>query len=146
MTVFSSREIMTRAWELYKTAGCTSRVEFGLALKASWAEHKAAATVKTIEEKLYEVGGRYWCGGQKERIYLPCEYAEKAIGLVVDYKKSGYVASAFLEGKKISNTFGSEIAAAVDGIYFNLADRLFYRRTHKFCDYADMAIRAIQAS
>ena len=30
--------IMKRAWNLYREAGCTTRYEFGLALKAAWQE------------------------------------------------------------------------------------------------------------
>ena len=30
--------IMRRAWTLYREAGCTTRYEFGLALKTAWAE------------------------------------------------------------------------------------------------------------
>jgi len=36
--------VMKRAWEMYKEAGCTSRYEFAIALRAAWAELKAVVT------------------------------------------------------------------------------------------------------
>jgi hypothetical protein len=38
------KNIMTRAWEIYKAADCQTRYEFGLALKAAWAEARAPAS------------------------------------------------------------------------------------------------------
>ena len=35
------KNIMTRAWEMYKSAGCTTKAEFAVALKMAWAEAKS---------------------------------------------------------------------------------------------------------
>jgi len=32
------KNIMTRAWQMYKSAGCTTKAEFAVALKMAWAE------------------------------------------------------------------------------------------------------------
>jgi len=40
--------IMKRAWNIYHEAGCTTRYEFGLALKAAWAEAKASEALNNM--------------------------------------------------------------------------------------------------
>ncbi|MCL2377820.1 MAG: hypothetical protein FWC77_01700 [Defluviitaleaceae bacterium] len=45
--------IMARAWEMYKTAGCTTKAEFAVALKMAWAEGKS------LQSKINDVIGTY---------------------------------------------------------------------------------------
>lgn len=45
------KNIMNRAWEIYKAAGCSTRFEFGLSLKAAWAEAKAPKAVEFLGVK-----------------------------------------------------------------------------------------------
>jgi len=68
------KQIMKRAWEMYKVAGCSSRAEFGLALKAAWAEAK---TQVSFAEKL--CGFKSWFVdknfSQGERYVIECAVA-----------------------------------------------------------------------
>ena len=42
------KTIMTSAWAMYKAAGCKTRAEFGLALKAAWAKTKTKKEYKNV--------------------------------------------------------------------------------------------------
>ena len=42
------KQVMQRAWAMYKAAGCHSRYEFSLALKTAWAEARAPKETKNV--------------------------------------------------------------------------------------------------
>lgn len=43
------KNIMSRAWKIYKESGCSTRYEFSLCLKISWAEHKEAQKLEKYQ-------------------------------------------------------------------------------------------------
>ena len=47
------KKIMARAWEMYKAAGCTTRGEFAVALKAAWAETKKVDAITAFNGKAW---------------------------------------------------------------------------------------------
>ena len=69
------KAIMTRAWEMYKAAGCTTKTEFGLALKAAWAESRKP----TIDVIIKKLDAKKWVRPGTNEIRYYVEFA-KAMG------------------------------------------------------------------
>lgn len=51
--------VMKKAWEMYKAAGCTMRAEFSIALKMAWADAKIEILEDRIQELEYADRMRY---------------------------------------------------------------------------------------
>lgn len=67
--------------------------------------------MKSIEEKLVEIGGKVWEKGGHKRIYVNGDAALEAVfGLALGRYNSGAISSAFLCGEKISNSQARKIA------------------------------------
>ena len=92
-------EIMKRAWQLYKEAGCKYRYEFSIALKAAWAEFKTPK--KSMEELLVSAGAKRWCKGDHDRIYLN-DSIWKLIDITDDSREMGMT----IAGLRISKSKG----------------------------------------
>jgi len=118
------KQIMVRAWEMYKTAGCTMKAEFAVALKMSWAEAKAPKN--SIEEKLIEMGATLWEKGGHKRVYLN-EVAEKIAGVTYTLYKSGSYSSIQVNGEHISNNKGGAFIACLNSVYYDVIQNKFYR-------------------
>lgn len=93
--------------------------------------------------------GRLWEKNGMKRIYINGETIAKAIGLEVDYYKTGNVRSAKLNGEDISNSKASGIIGDIfsSKFWFDLTDGKFYIRSSrdwssyqiskKLCNLAD---------
>ena len=116
-----TKTIMTRAWEMYKAAGCTTRAEFGLALKAAWAESRTSkVSAETVNElnRLGQEALRAWnnSGANNERnnnqhdmnyrdiMSKMAELIENAIG--VDNKTA----------RKLALTHGRNVGTYIAGV------------------------------
>ena len=131
---YNKSEIMKAAWNLVKTAGMT----ISAALKAAWASAKAPVEMigemkASVVRKLTEMGASRWTKGAYDRLYLN-NAAFQMIGLEIadSYKSSGRIASAILNGEKISNTRATEITSSLKGIYIDITTgKLSFYRTAK---------------
>ena len=115
------KTIMARAWEMYKAAGCSSRAEFGMALKAAWAEAKAPKI--SAEDIAKKLGGKDWTHPRtgEVRIYVEASKIFEAIqaGGATNKMKAVkmYVSHGVLnfDGATIHNTYIEDITAMFGG-------------------------------
>ena len=90
------KNVMTRAWEIYRTLTGDRLAKLSMALKMAWAEAKApqekvyGGEVATITEsnlnKLISMGATRWTKYNKDRLYLS-KAGKNIINLVVEYGK-----------------------------------------------------------
>lgn len=125
--------IMKTAWAMYKAAGCTTRYEFSLALKAAWAQAKAPQLKKTVADRLIDLGGNLWERDNMRRIYLNRDTVLAIIGLEVTFYKTGNVSNAALNGEPLSNGRASRyVNDFIYGkVWFDLNDGKFYTKNTK---------------
>lgn len=67
-------------------------------------------------EALQGMGFRRWTKYGKDRLYANAE----AIGLELDYYKTGNISDAMLNGEQISNCKARKILSAIDGGYIDI--------------------------
>ena len=72
-------------------------------------------TSESRSKQLIEMGGNHWQQHGHNRIYISDDMKMAAIGLEISFYKTGNIAGAYLDGKKISNTQARKI-------YNNLID------------------------
>lgn len=100
---------MRRAWDIVRKAiyefGGKARDYMAEALRIAWRE---VAPVEERIEELEGLGFKRWQKAGYDRMYINAT----ALGLEVDYYKTGNVASAYLDGEKISNRYGRELVSA----------------------------------
>lgn len=65
---------------------------------------------------LQDIGFRRWTKYGKDRLYANAE----AIGLELDYYKTGNISDAMLDGSRISNCQARKILSAIDGCYIDI--------------------------
>lgn len=63
------KEVMKRAWEIYRTLEGDRTAKLSYAMKQAWAEVKASQTA-SVEDKLISNGYTVWSKNGKERIYV----------------------------------------------------------------------------
>ena len=104
------KAIMIRAWEIAKQAsakyGHSAKSYIGLALKAAWAEIKAA--VKAVAQRINELealGFNRWQKAGYDRLYINA----KALGMVVTYRRTGSISSSYFNGESISHAEASRM-------------------------------------
>lgn len=144
------KNVMTRAWEIYRTLTGDHVAKLAMALKEAWTEAKAQANEKVFGgkfgtitesnlEKLIEMGANRWQKAGYDRLYLSGAGAE-LMGLERYYYNSGNVSSAYLNNEKISNSESHRIASTYSRAYINL-------ETGKVCGvegkYAEAFINAL---
>lgn len=66
------KNVMTRAWAIYKETGCKTRFEFSLCLKMAWEESKTVSFENnmTIEADGYKRTLTRWTNGGHDRVYI----------------------------------------------------------------------------
>lgn len=70
-------------------------------------------------QKLVELGGSEWRGGNNHRVYINEQAIKNILGLRVSKYKTGNVCSASINGKTISNSEATKIILAK--IYYDVA-------------------------
>jgi hypothetical protein len=83
--------------------------------------------LENVKQKLIELGGNYWNRYGKKRIYFDRLDLARFTGLEFDTYKSGNVASATLDGEKISNAKARNLLRKLDSqFFFDLDDGEFH--------------------
>lgn len=113
MKKYNLSNIMKRAWELVKKAGVT----ISEGLKKAWAEAKNESG---LVEKLLSMGADRWAKYGKDRLYFNTREFMENVGLSFEEYKSGNIASAALNGEKISNSKCRKLIASFGNIWFNV--------------------------
>jgi hypothetical protein len=90
-----------------------------------------AQTKKEYESKLIKAGGKEWQKGDKHRIYFNTRETSEAIGLKVDFYKTGNVSSATINGDHISNSRARGILFDLQngGFHYDFLDSKFHWRS-----------------
>ncbi len=70
--------------------------------------------------RLVEAGGKEWQKGNAHRVYFNADFAYKAIGLELNYYKTGNIFSAQLKGEPISNSQAKRIVAGLPIWYYDV--------------------------
>src|ERR1041385_5685450 len=81
---------------------------------------------KQITKILTDAGGKLWEKNSMKRIYFNTEVIAKAIGLDVDYYKTGNISGATLQGKLISNSEAKRILNGINKVHYDFADGKFH--------------------
>lgn len=114
------KNIMTRAWEIAKEAVANfggKAVEYiAEAMKMAWEEVKV---VRYSIEDLIAMGAKRWQKAGYDRLYLN-NAGLKIAGLEISRYNTGNVSSAKLNGEKVSNTKGRNMASIVERAYIDL--------------------------
>ena len=150
------KNVMKRAWEIYRTLEGDKLAKLSMALKMAWAEAKApqekvyGGKVATITEsnlnKLIAMGATRWTKYNKDRLYLS-KAGKNIINLVVEYGKKGHWDRVTVDGEETSNHQAGKIMMMYDHAYIDLT-------TGKLCDvleescnrkYVDMFISRTNA-
>ena len=73
-------------------------------------------------KKLEAIGGKYWEGGERKRVYFNADAVLHNSGLEVERYNTGRISSAKYNGKEISNSWATEIINKIQygKIYFDL--------------------------
>lgn len=74
--------IMSRAWDMYKEAGCTTRYEFGVALRAAWAESKNRVSIDAYAREIANTMNNGWTKQDLEKAFY-AKYPQGMISMVV---------------------------------------------------------------
>lgn len=134
---------MTRAWEIAKEAVVNfggKAVEYiAEAMKMAWAEVKE---VRYTVEDLMAMGAKRWQKAGYDRLYLN-NAGLKLAGLEISRYNTGNVSSAKLNGEKVSNTKGSNMASIVERAYIDLTTGKLYC-THAKDDDVQQAVIALE--
>ncbi len=146
------KNVMTRAWEIYRTLAGDHVAKLAMALKEAWTEAKTQTSEKVFGgkfgtitesnlEKLIEMGANRWQKAGYDRLYLSGAGA-KLMGLELYFYKSGNVSSAYLNNEKISNCESHRITGTYSKAYINLETGKVYGVEGK---YADTFMKALSA-
>lgn len=113
-------QIMTRAWEIFRTLVGDRIAKLSMALRQAWAEAKSSSTEMGWNvKKLEAIGAKRWTKYGKDRLYLSgC--GASIIGLEVDHYKSGNICSAAINGEKISNAEANRYMSAYANAYIDM--------------------------
>ena len=134
---------MTRAWEIAKEAVVNfsgKAVEYiAEAMKMAWAEVKE---VRYTVEDLMAMGAKRWQKAGYDRLYLN-NAGLKLAGLEISRYNTGNVSSAKLNGEKVSNTKGSNMASIVERAYIDLTTGKLHC-THAKDDDVQQAVIALE--
>lgn len=149
------KQVMVRAWEIYRSLVGDKIAKLSYAMKKAWAEVKAQANA--VEEKVYggeygtiteskldelfEMGAGIWEKAGKKRLYLN-EAVEKIVGLEIERYKSGNICYAEICGEKISNSEAGRALYELRNVYVDMI-------TGKICisgkgQYIDMLLENIK--
>lgn len=95
-------------------------------------------------EQIIRIGGSEWRKGGKHRVYINTAVWKKLIGLETSHYNSGNIASATLDGERISNSHARDILSCIDSVYWDAADgqiHIWTRRSRCSSEVSDL-IRA----
>ena len=125
------KQVMKRAWEIYRELQGDRIAKLSMAMRQAWAEAKATQTeenegeifggsIATITAKkvdeLMDMGASRWTKGGHDRLYINDAGAE-LLGLEVDRYKSGNICYATLDGEKISNSAAYRVIGTYSSIH-----------------------------
>lgn len=110
----------------------------------------AATATPATEEKTESVAadkdfsslGNVWEKGNFHRLYLDPVKVAKAIGMDVDYYKSGNVRSASINGESISNNDCYKVLTSWNGAYIDLTTGEMHERSGYSVRYEDEIMAA----
>lgn len=115
-------QIMTRAWEIFRTLVGDRIAKLSMALRQAWAEAKAQTSgtemgwnVKALES----MGATRWTKYGKDRLYLS-KCGAQIIGLAVDRYNSGNICSAEINGERISNAEANRYMSTYADAYIDM--------------------------
>lgn len=97
------------------------------------------------KEAALKAGGKYWEKGDKKRVYFNLNPAD--IGLRYALYKSGWIKTATLDNKPISNSEARRILSALRDfkVYLDLEDgEIKYSPSYIISRYADMLVDAVR--
>lgn len=129
------KNVMVRAWEIYRHLEGDHLAKIAMALRMAWAEIKAdmekedegeilGGKIATITEKsvseLMEMGAKRWTKAGRDRLYINAAGAS-IIGLEVERYKTGNVCSASLDGEGISHSAAYRVMSAYSNAYIDLS-------------------------
>lgn len=136
--------VMTRAWQIYRTLIGDHVAKISMALRMAWAEVKAAAAAKGWNvEKLIAAGANRWTKGDKDRLYLR-KVGKSVMGLEYTYHRSRRtIAEAWMDGQEISNNNARRIENAYADAYIDLTTGQVMGTMD---DYAEMFVERLQAA
>ena len=137
MKKYNMSAIMRRAWEIVRNIAGEIRARLSKALRMAWAEAKQPAgeivngwNVTALEK----AGAARWTKYGKDRMYVK-KTGRNLLNLVINWRRSGSIESATLNGEEISNSYAGSIEMTYDSAYIDL-------KTGEICgvsDRADMA-------
>ena len=137
------KEIMKKAWAMYKEAGCTLKAEFAVALKAAWAAAKTGATVAKVD--LVALGGKLWEKAGKSRVYFNAKTLLDMHGFRLDGRNMDKIAVRVRNANPCnlpkdtkvwgSNSDEAKIIAGLDSVYFdNDANKFVFRQQKTYVE------------
>lgn len=138
------KQIMKRAWEIYRTLEGDKIAKLSMALRQAWAEAKAQTSCTEMGwnvKALEAMGATRWTKYGKDRLYLS-KCGAQIIGLAVDRYNSGNICSAEINGESISNTEANRYMSTYADAYIDMT-------TGKVCAvygrHADEFLNALNA-
>lgn len=115
-------QIFKKAHEITKAAikaGDNYRVTFGAALRILMTKPVDAV------EALKAIGGKLWEKAGMSRVYFD---AAEWMGIKINRYNTGNIASAYVNGEKISNSEARRMISSVEKVWFDNEDGKFYSR------------------
>lgn len=118
------KQVMRRAWEIYRELVGDRIAKLSMAMRQAWAEVKAAAAAEIVNgwnvTALIEAGCNRWKKYGKDRVYLR-HIGAALMGLELTYYKSGCISGAWLNGEEISHAEGGRVLNTFGDAYIDLA-------------------------
>jgi hypothetical protein len=125
MKKFNLSQIMSKAWELFRTTGKT----FADCLRESW---KMAKMISI---------GNLWEKYGKRRVYFNQKALLDLCKVEISYYKTGNVSSCSVDGSWTSNADGRRWLSSTDGVYYDLDRNGFYGPRSSYLDEVVTALR-----
>lgn len=139
------KEIMTKAWSIYRTlTEGTHREKLSAAMKLAWAWAREKDSESGLD-KLLTMGANRWTKGGHDRLYLS-RCGAQIMNLEIECYKTGNISSAVLNGEKISNAEASRIISAYANAYIDLSNGKVYGASGRYASDFEEKVLAIYAA
>ena len=137
------KEVMKRAWEIYRTLSGDRNAKLSQALKQAWAEMKNDDEIVNgwNVTALENAGASRWTKYGKDRVYIRA-IGDELMGLEKDYYKSGNISSASLKGEYISNGEAFRVMRTYADCYIDLESGIIYNVARN--DYHDEFVEKLK--
>lgn len=118
MSKFNLSEIMTNAWNLFRS----TQKDFSDCLKESWKMAKMLSI------------GKMWEKYGKRRIYFSQKSLLDLCRVDISYYKSGNISFCYVDGNLTSNADGRRWIDSTNGVYYDLDRKDFFGPCSYFID------------